>query len=130
RRFGLLALGTLSATLEVRREAAGIRVSGEVRGTGDQACVASGEPVPFRIRETIELLLTDSVPEGGEIELASEDLDVEPLSGDVIDLGEIAAQAFALALDPYPRLPGPVAGVVTEEEAVAARSPFAVLKKG
>ncbi|MEN9932695.1 MAG: hypothetical protein RIS17_1268, partial [Pseudomonadota bacterium] len=32
--------------------------------------------------------------------------------------------------DPYPRLPGPVAGIISEDDAIAARSPFAVLKKG
>ena len=129
-RFTLLALDRLEASLDVRREAAGIRIVGQVEGIGAQACVASGEPVPFRLRETIALLLSDTVPDGGEIELGSDDLDVEILDGDVIDAGEIAAQAFALGLDPYPRLPGTVAGILSEDEAAAARSPFAVLKKG
>jgi uncharacterized metal-binding protein YceD (DUF177 family) len=129
-RFGLLTLDSLTASLEVRREAAGIRVTGSVAGSGAQPCVASAEPVPFRLKEAIALLLTDATPEGGEIELASDDLDVEILDGDVIDAGEIAAQAFALGLDPYPRLPGTVAGILSEDEAAQARSPFAVLKKG
>ena len=85
--------------------------------------------MPFKITEPVALLLTNVVPEGTEIELGSDDLDVEPLVGDVIDVGEIAAQAFALGLDPYPRLPGSVPGVISEDEAIAARSPFAVLKK-
>jgi hypothetical protein len=129
-RFGLLALDSLSASLEIKREAAGIRVTGSVAAKGAQPCVASAEPVSFRIKEHIALLLTDAAPEGGEIELGSDDLDVEVLDGDVIDAGEIAAQAFALGLDPYPRLPGSVAGVLSEDEAVEARSPFAALKKG
>ncbi len=128
-RFDLLALASLAASLEVKREAAGIRVTGTVRAVGDQACVASGEPVPFRLSEPVALLLADA-PDGGEIELAAEDLDVEPQAGDIIDLGEIAAQALALGLDPYPRRPGSVAGLLSEEEAAEARSPFAVLKKG
>lgn len=129
-RFGLLTLASLTASLEVRREAAGIRVMGSVAGKGAQPCAASAEPVPFHVKEPIALLLTDAAPEGGEIELASDDLDVEILDGDVIDAGEIAAQAFALGLDPYPRLPGTIAGIISEDEAVQARSPFAVLKKG
>lgn len=128
-RFGLLALSQLTATLEVKREAAWIKVSGQVKGRGDQACVASGEPVPFSVREAISLKLGEA-PAAGELELASDDLDVEPLDGDIVDLGEIAAQALALALDPYPRRPGSVPGLLSEEEAIAARSPFAVLKKG
>ena len=128
-RFGLLTLKRLTATLEVKREAAWIKVSGQVQGQGNQACVASGDPVPFSVRETVSLKLGEA-PAAGELELASDDLDVEPLAGDIVDLGEIAAQALALALDPYPRRPGSVPGLMTEEEAAEARSPFAVLKKG
>ena len=128
-RFTLLSLDRLTAALEVKREARGIRITGEVHGAGTQPCVASGEPVPFQITERIALLLTQATPEGGEIELSSADLDVEPLEGDIVDLGEITAQALALGLDPYPRLPVSVPGVISEDEAVALRSPFAVLKK-
>lgn len=129
-RFGLLNLDRLNAALEVKRETTGIRITGQVHGAGAQPCVASAEPVPFLVTERIALLLTDATPEGGDIELSSADLDVEVLDGDIIDLGEIAAQAFALGLDPYPRLAGSVAGVISEDEAIAQRSPFAVLKKG
>lgn len=128
-RFGLIDLAMLNAALEVRRTAAGIEVAGQVHGRGHQPCVASGEPVPFLVTERINLRMVSDVPEGGEIELSSEDLDVEPLLDGRVDLGEIAAQAFALGLDPYPRSAVQVPGVMSEEEAVAARSPFAVLKK-
>lgn len=129
-RFTLLSLDTLTASLEVKREAAGIRVTGRVMATGTQPCVASGEPVPFKVKEAVALLLSDAPDGGGEIELSGDDLDVEPLVGDIVDLGEIAAQAFALGLDPYPRSAVSVAGVISEDEAIAQRSPFAVLKKG
>ena len=128
-RFTLLSLDRLTAALEVKRDSGGIRITGDVHGAGTQPCVASGEPVPFAVQERIALLLTEATPEGGEIELSSDDLDVEPLAGDIIDLGEISAQALALCLDPYPRLPVSVPGVISEDEAVALRSPFAVLKK-
>jgi uncharacterized metal-binding protein YceD (DUF177 family) len=129
KRFGLLSLDRLTAALELKREAAGIRVTGQVHGSGDQACVATGEPLPFLITEPIALLLTEAGPEGDEIELADADLDTEPLAGDIIDMGEIAAQAFALGLDPYPRSATAAPGVITEEAARAAASPFSVLKK-
>lgn len=128
-RFGLLTLDMLNAALEVKRNAAGISVWGQVHGEGSQPCVTSGEPVPFLVTERINLRLVFDVPAGGEIELSTEDLDVEPLIGDLVDLGEIAAQAFVLGLDPYPRSTVAVPGVISEEEAIAARSPFAVLKK-
>ena len=86
--------------------------------------------MPFLITERLKLLLVPGIPEGTEIELAEPDLDAEPLLGDIIDMGEIAAQALALALDPYPRAKGVrVPGVMTEDEARAASSPFAGLKK-
>ncbi|KAB7647562.1 YceD family protein [Polymorphobacter fuscus] len=129
-RFYLLDLERLTAALELRREAAGIRVTGQIHASGNQPCVTTAEPVPFLITEPVNLLLTPHVPEGSEIELADADLDAEPLTGDIIDMGEIAAQALALALDPYPRKKGArVPGVLTEEEARLANSPFAGLKK-
>lgn len=128
-RFGLLSLDRLTAAIEMRREAAGIKVTGQVHGSGDQACVATGEPLPFLITEPIALLLTEAGPEGDEIELGEGDLDTEPLNGDIIDMGEIAAQAFALGLDPYPRSAKAAPGVISEDAARAAASPFSILKK-
>lgn len=129
-RFDLLTLDRLTAALELRREAVGIRVTGQVHASGEQACVTSGEPVPFLITDRVAMLLTEAQPDGDDVELADADLDAEPLGGDIIDMGEIAAQALALALDPYPRAPhAKVAGVITEEQARAASSPFAALKR-
>lgn len=134
-RFFLLDLERLTAALELRREAIGIRVTGQVHASGNQPCALSGEPVPFLITEKLKLLLVPGVPEGTEIELAEPDLDAEPLLGDIIDMGEIAAQALALALDPYPRAAKfkkagvRVPGVMTEDEARVASSPFAGLKR-
>ena len=104
-----------------------------------------GPGIPASLRESLGAMPVDSTQGGhgvglylafsaaarlgGEIELSSADLDVEPLEGDIVDLGEITAQAFALGLDPYPRSAVSVAGVISEDEAVALRSPFAVLKK-
>lgn len=134
-RFGLLALNRLTAALELRREARGIRISGAVQAEGAQPCVISAEPVPFAIAEHVALLLVAAAPaagSGGEVELSADDLDVEPLAGDVIDAGEIAAQALALGLDAYPRAagidPARVPGLISHDAAIAARSPFAVLK--
>ena len=129
-RFFLLDLERLAAALELRKEAAGIRVTGHIHASGNQPCVTSAEPVPFLITEPVSLLLVAFSPEAGEFELADADLDSEPLVGDIIDMGEIAAQAFGLALNPYPRKKGAkVPGVLTEDEARLANSPFAGLKK-
>ena len=128
-RFGLIALDRLEARLTLAREAAGIRVRGSVDAAGAQPCGVSGEPVPFALSETLALLLTDAAPDGSEIELGEDDLDAEPLVGETIDLGEVAAQSMALALDPYPRAPGvAVPGVIDEETARRAANPFGVLR--
>ena len=129
KRFDLIELERLTAALEFTREAAGIRVTGQIHASGAQPCTATAEPVPFLITERIALLLTEGGPEGDDIELADADLDTEPLDGDIIDMGEIAAQAMALALDPYPRSKLPTPDILSEEQARMNASPFAMLKK-
>lgn len=132
RRFDLLALDRLDATLTVERLAGGIVVAGHVRGAGAQACVVSGLPVAFAIDEPLRLRFEPLAIEADELELSDADLDVLPLEGDTIDLGEAAAQAFGLALDPFPKAGDTALAearrlLVSEEEAARAASPFAVL---
>jgi uncharacterized metal-binding protein YceD (DUF177 family) len=127
-RFDLLALDRMVARIDVVRTADGIHLSGQVDAQGTLACVATGQPVPFALEAPLALKLVETLPEQDEMELDADDLDTEPLEGDIIDLGEWAAQALALALDPYPRSDAPAPGVVSEEEAASARSPFSVLK--
>lgn len=129
RRFGLIGLDSLVARLDLHRDAAGIRVAGRFAATGSQPCVATGEPVTFAHDEAITLLLVETLPDADEIELADSDLDAEPLLGDTIDLGELTAQALGVALDPYPRSDAAAPGVISEDAARAAASPFSVLKK-
>ncbi|MCA3255548.1 MAG: DUF177 domain-containing protein, partial [Alphaproteobacteria bacterium] len=131
--------------LKVRREAAGVRVSGRVTGRGAQPCAVSGLPVAAAIDEPVELLFAEGLDPARpdeEIELDADDLDVLPLEGGAVDLGEAAAQSFGLALDPYPRaaeseLAAARARLLSEEAAAAqeaadkaARNPFAALKGG
>jgi len=144
-RFGLASLDRLEADLTVRREAAGVRVKGRVTAAGAQVCIISSEPVPAKIDEPVDLLFASDSPTAKpdeEIELGERDLDVVPLEGGSVDLGEAVAQSFGLALDPYPRASDEVVAaarrrLLTEEEAEAraeakkaARNPFRVLKGG
>ena len=69
------------------------------------------------------------------LELSELDCDMLPHDGKTIDLGEAIAETLALALDPYPRSADAearlrAAGVIDEEAARAAGSPFAGLKRG
>jgi uncharacterized metal-binding protein YceD (DUF177 family) len=106
-----------------------------------QSCVVSGEPVPAHVDEPLELRF-EPLDEGrDEIELEADALDVMPVDGDAIDLGEALAQALAVALDPYPRAAPDVLAkarqlLMSEEEAEAraeaakaSANPFAALKK-
>lgn len=129
RRFDLLSLDRLEATLDLRAEAGAIHITGHVSAAGAQPCVATQAPVPFALAEPIALRLIPHTPDGEDLELSAEDLDSEPLTSDIIDLGEYAAQALGLALDPYPRSTQAAPGILTEDQARAASSPFAVLKK-
>ena len=105
RRLGLVALDRFSLAAEVRVVAGGIAAKGEVRADVVQACAATDLPVPATLAEAFDLrFLRDMdapASEDDEIEIGSEDLDLLPLDGDRIDLGEAAEQTLALALDPY-----------------------------
>jgi uncharacterized metal-binding protein YceD (DUF177 family) len=135
RRFGLADIGALSARFTVRRDAAGVVAVGQVQAEVVQRCVASGEPVPARVDEAVTLRFLpepDATAAEDEVELSEAEADTVFYTGGAIDLGEAAAESMALALDPFPRAPGAAAalkaaGVLSEEEAAAASSPFAGL---
>lgn len=135
-RFGLLALHRLEAEVHLERDGAIIIARGRLRAEVVQACIASDEPVPARIDEPFALRFVpeDALAQGDEIELSEGDCDTLPHDGKAIELGEAVAETLALALDPFPRSAGAEAalresGVVGEDEAKAASSPFAKLLK-
>ena len=136
RRFGLIALDRLEATLTLAPDPLGVRVTGTLSAALAQPCVATGDPVPAALDLPFALLFVregeaaapDPEAIADEIELSDEDCDVLPLDGERIDIGEAVAQSLALGLDPYPRSPDADArlkdlGVLSEEEA----GPFAAL---
>jgi uncharacterized metal-binding protein YceD (DUF177 family) len=136
-RFGLIAIARLEAEAGLSRDGDAVLADGRVTGEATQACVATGEPVAARIDEPLSLRFVPETDEAaGDLELDEGDLDTVAYAGGAIDLGEAAAQGFALALDPFPRSAGAearlrAAGVLTEDEAEEARreaSPFAALK--
>lgn len=111
KRFELLSLDGLRATLRVSRARAGnlIRITGRLDAEVTQACVVTLEPVSRDVSETFTLIF-DSRPQPAEeereitVDMAEES--AEPLPPGGIDLGEIAAEQLALVLDPYPRSEG------------------------
>ncbi len=135
RRFGLVALDSLTAEAELRRSGEAVTAAGRLRARVTQSCVATAEPVEAEVAEDFRVdfrpMPADSRPEE-EVELGEGELDVTFYEGGAVDLGEAVAQSLLLALDPYPRSPAAEAalreaGVKSEEEARLEASPFAAL---
>jgi uncharacterized metal-binding protein YceD (DUF177 family) len=132
RRFGLVSLDRLDATLELRRQAGDIiHVSGRLMADVVQSCVVSLAPVPAHIETDFELEYGASAGQEGDVAFDPLGPDaLEPIYDGQIDLGEAAAQQLAIALDPYPRAPGAVldtAGLSVGDEKSGAKQPFAAL---
>ena len=110
-RFGLEALSGLVLKASLTKWRSGVKVSGHLTAEAVQRSVATLEPVTQRIDERFERGFLrdaprfDDVKPGAEVEMPLDpELDdaPEPL-GDRIDIGELAAEALGLALDPWPR---------------------------
>jgi uncharacterized metal-binding protein YceD (DUF177 family) len=107
-----------------RAEGAAIPATGSLLARVVQACVVSLETFEADIAEDFTVRF---VPAGTE----SDDLDLEavdeiPYVGNVLDLGEAAAEQLALALDPFPRKPG---AALPEDGQAAPKTAFAALGK-
>jgi uncharacterized metal-binding protein YceD (DUF177 family) len=135
RRFALVSVKRLAATLTLEPDGAAVNAHGRMKAAIVQSCAVSGEDLPVTIDEPLALRFVPETPvEVEEIELAGDELDEIPYSGQTIDLGEAVAQSLALAIDPYAT--GPEAERVRKEAGLqdeAASGPFAALaalKKG
>ena len=132
---GLVSVETFRAELLFTAwKRGGINVAGSVRATIVQQCVVTLEPIEAEIDEDVDLVF---VPEGsalardtiedGELVISADGPDLpETFDGVSIDAGAVAEEAFALAIDPYPRKEGaqlPSTGSGDGED-----SPFARLR--
>lgn len=117
----------------------GVRLKGKVRATIEQACVVTLDPVQQQIDEEVETVflpensrLAKRMTDGsGEMFLDPEGPDLpDTFSGDTIDVGAVAAEFAALAIDPYPRKPDlDYADRIESDETTDKKpSPFAVLQ--
>lgn len=134
-RFGILAVNRLTATVRLKPLRGGelIRVSGTLSAEVVQACVVTLEPVPGAVEEDFHVTFgPDAGDEGEEIDISLDDEDVpDPMTGGIIDIGEVVSEHLALGLDPFPRKPGarlskPRAEAMDTDE---KPSPFAVLER-
>lgn len=119
RRAGVEAVDVLEADLTVMRATGNklIHVKGFLKGLVIQDCAVSLKPVQNEVVDEFEGWYTDhedvislagvrrerdKMLSGGELPVAEEHEDPEPAVDGAIDLGELAAQYFCLAVNPYP----------------------------
>lgn len=81
------------------------RLTGEMQARVVQACIVTLAPVPVTLHETVQRRYSADAlePDAEEVEMLDETLDPLP---EVLDVGEVALEALALALPLYPRAPG------------------------
>ena len=143
RRFDLIAVGSLAATVMLKRGKADtcIHVRGHITADVVQSCVITLEPVANHVDGAIEIDYSTEPDSAWVVRDMAPDADVAPgdddqpefLEGDEIDIGEVVAEHLGLNLDPYPRRPGVVFSAPDDasedEDDPDSASPFAVLRE-
>jgi hypothetical protein len=129
---GVDAVERLVARFDLtRRGRDSVHVSGTVSGRVRQSCVVTLDPLVNEIEEPIDVDFVsprDAEPAAADIDLAagaSTD-EIEPLTGNAVDLGLLATEFLILAIDRYPRKPG-TAFLAPEAASDPAAHPFAGL---
>jgi uncharacterized metal-binding protein YceD (DUF177 family) len=134
RRFDLVSLDRLTASVELVREGGGtILLRATFAADFAQTCIVTLDPVPGTVEDSFALRYGPPEAEPSDPPTRDDEPAFEPLTGDAIDVGEAVAQEFSLALPLFPRAAGAVVeeAAVTEEDALPAASdgPFAALAR-
>ncbi|MEQ8283248.1 MAG: DUF177 domain-containing protein [Parvibaculum sp.] len=141
RRLGILELQGLRGTAKVRPfRKHGLTADCRFKATVIQACVVTLDPVTQQVDERFTRRWLPEHPnepdagiEAREVLIEAESEDApEPMAGGAVDIGEAVAEELALAIDPYPRVPGVAYDLPPEaaEDAAEERpNPFTVLEK-
>ena len=131
RRFGLLGLDRFEARATLSRQGAAVRAAIDIEADVVQACVVTLEPIAATVSDSVVVTFRPMTPgDATEVDIDVRDEDPpEPLVGHAVDLGEPAAEALGLALDPYPRKPDAAFGGWSDAEAPAREGPFTVLSR-
>lgn len=126
KRFQVTKVNTLKANLTLAPHSEGTLVTGHVEGKVEQPCGITGARVDSEVRSDINVLLwTGDV--NGDLELLEEAYgvdDIDVIAETSIDVGELAAQYFGLAIDPFPRAEGASLDAILPQERA---NPFSVL---
>ena len=122
-RMKLPAVHAVSCTFHLIREGRdAVLVRGHLQARVTQPCVVSLEDFEAAVEEVFQVRFVPAGEESDDVDPESDD--EIPYEGNLIDLGEAAAEQLGLALDPYPRMPG---ADLAEPEAEAKPHPFAAL---
>ena len=104
-RMKLPAVHAVSCTFHLVRETRDVVAAhGTLCARVTQTCVVSLEDFETVVGESFQVRFVPSGVETDDID--PETIDEIGFEGNQIDLGEAAAEQLALALDPYPRMPG------------------------
>jgi uncharacterized metal-binding protein YceD (DUF177 family) len=130
RRLELDELRALNASVGVFHHGSAevFAVRGKLQAAISQTCVVSLESFPSEVTLTFERLFTtgEMPEEEEEVTIDPALLDLEPVDGESLDLGEIVVEELAVNLEPYPRAPG-YELPLEEEEPSPEDGPFAAL---
>lgn len=127
-------LASLSAVFDLSRYGSKIHIKGRVRAKVGQTCVVTLEPIENSVDEEVDLTFAPPVAGieemEGEVEVKRDQDPPEPLTGNTLDLGELATEFLVLGIDPYPRKSGvEFAPVKVGEDAPRPFAALADLKK-
>jgi Large ribosomal RNA subunit accumulation protein YceD len=133
RLYRLPSIEALSAELTLERSGQDeVWVRGAVHGRVTQICVVSLEPFPAVVNEEVDVRFAELAhdvaarrPSSEPQTFSIDDDGPDPIIDGRIDLGALAAEFFALGLDPYPRKPG--AEFESSQDRQNADSPFSAL---
>ncbi len=131
--YDIVAVKSLTASVELSpMPGGGVAVDGHVIADIVQNCVVSLVPVDEHIDETFTLRYVrdpSRLPKPGEeivVDLDNAD-PPELLESQTLDVGALAEEYFALAINPYPRAPGATLPADVDDAGSDKDSPFAVL---
>jgi uncharacterized metal-binding protein YceD (DUF177 family) len=124
-RMDLPAVLAVSCAFHLIRDGRDVVLArGALRAKITQTCVVSLDDFDAPVEEVFQIRF---VPVGQETDDMDPESDDEiPFEGNVIDLGEAAAEQLGLALDPYPRMLGVEMPAVEDEP---EQHPFAALRR-
>jgi uncharacterized metal-binding protein YceD (DUF177 family) len=127
-RFDLVALDSLVATVELRRESGEvILLEAAFEAEFVQNCAVTLEPVRSAISDRFSLIYGPPGDDEQEIVLTGDETAFEPLNDHAIDIGEAVAQELSLALPVFPRHPDATLDELTITE--PAEGPFTSLAR-